>query len=83
MKKLFLTIALMFMFSLSAFGASGIYDGFMYDLAGKAVDMDTDTFKVALLNNSHTFTAADDTRANVLPLRSKWYGATLQGGVFN
>ena len=65
MKKLFLTIALAFLFSISAFGASGIYDGFMYDLAAKAVDMDSDTFKVALLDDSHTFTAADDTWADV------------------
>ena len=80
MKKLILVIALMFAFSIPAFAASGIYDGFMYDMAAKAVDMDSDTFKVGLLNNSHTFTAANDTWADVSANEVSATGYTAGGG---
>ena len=83
MKKLFLVLALLFGFSVSAFAASGVYDGFMYDLAAKAVDMDTDTFKVALLDNNHTFTAADDTWANVSANEVSGTGYTAGGGTID
>ena len=64
MKKLLAFFAVCLV-SLSCFGASGIYDGFMADMAGGLVDWDTDTLKIALLSDSHTFTASDDTWADV------------------
>jgi hypothetical protein len=35
--------------------AQGIYNRLKYNLAKKLVDLSTDTIKVVLLNNSHTF----------------------------
>lgn len=47
--------------------ASGIYNGFKADLMEGRVDIGTggDTIKTALLDNSHSFTAADDVFGDV------------------
>jgi len=45
--------------------ASGIYDGFKADLMNGEVDLEDDTIKVALLDDNHSFTAGDDTWADV------------------
>lgn len=45
--------------------ASGIYERFKYNLMTKAVDLINDTIKVALLNNSHAFTATHNTFSQV------------------
>lgn len=39
--------------------ASGIYNRFKANLMNKVVDLEGDTIKVALYNNSHSFTATD------------------------
>ncbi len=39
--------------------ASGIYNRFKANLMNKVVDLEADTIKVALYDNSHSFTAAD------------------------
>jgi len=39
--------------------ASGIYDRFKANLMNKIVDMESDTIRVALYDNSHSFTAGD------------------------
>ena len=83
MKKLFLTITLAFLFSIPAFGASGVYDGFYHDLFAKAVDMDSDTIKIGLLDDSHTFTAANDTWADVSANEVSATGYTAGGGTLD
>ena len=45
--------------------ASGIYNRFKANLMNKEVDMEADTVKVALLNNSHSFTATHNTWSQV------------------
>ena len=39
--------------------ASGIYNRFKANLMNKVVDLESDTIKVALYDNSHAFTATD------------------------
>ena len=64
MKKLILAFCLC-LFTITAFGASGLYNGAGADLANATLDWDTDTLKVALLDSNHTFTGTDDTWANI------------------
>lgn len=45
--------------------ASGIYNRFKANLMNKEVDMEGDTVKVALLNDSHSFTATHNVWAEV------------------
>ena len=45
--------------------ASGVYNRFKANLMNKVVDLEADTIKVALLNNSHSFTAGDNTWSQV------------------
>jgi len=45
--------------------ASGIYNRFKANLMNKEIDLESDTIKVGLLNNSHSFTATNTTWANV------------------
>lgn len=45
--------------------ASGIYNRFKANLMNKEVDLEADTIKVALLNNSHSFTATHNTWSQV------------------
>ena len=51
--------------------ASGIYNRYKANLMNKIIDMEADTLKVILLDNNHSFTAADnvigDVDANELP----------------
>ncbi len=45
--------------------ASGIYDRFKANLMNKEVDLEADTIKVALMNNSHSFTTIHNTWSQV------------------
>ncbi len=45
--------------------ASGIYNRFKANLMNKIVDMEADTIKVMLLDDSHSFTAANTVIGNV------------------
>jgi len=44
---------------------SGIYNRFKANLMNKEIDLEADTIKIALLNNSHSFTAGDNTWSQV------------------
>lgn len=60
--------------------ASGIYNRFKANLMNKVVDLEADTIKVALMNNSHSFTATDATFSNTNEITGTGYtagGATL------
>ena len=65
--------------------ASGIYNRFKANLMNKEVDLEADTIKTALFNNSHTFTASNtdysDVSANELASGSGYTtgGETLAG----
>lgn len=45
--------------------ASGIYNRFKANLMNKEIDLEADTVKIALLNNSHSFTATHNTWSQV------------------
>ena len=45
--------------------ASGIYNRYKANLMNKEVDMEADTIKVMLLDNSHSFTATDNTKSQI------------------
>lgn len=45
--------------------ASGVYQRFKANLMNKEIDMEADTIKVALLNNSHSYTATHNTWSQV------------------
>lgn len=45
--------------------ASGIYDRFKANLMNKEVDLEADTIKIILLNNSHSFTSGNNTYSQV------------------
>jgi len=59
--------------------ASGVYNIFKANLMNKVVDLEADTIKVALYDDSHAFTAADTvyTTTNELPTANGY----TQGGV--
>lgn len=63
--------------------ASGVYNRFKANLMNKVVDLEADTIKVALYDNSHAFTAADTdyTTTNELATANGYTqgGATLSG----
>lgn len=65
--------------------ASGIYNRFKANILNKEVDMEADTVKIILLNNSHSFTATHNTysqvSANELSTANGYTagGATLAG----
>jgi hypothetical protein len=63
--------------------ASGIYSRFKANLMNKVVDLEADTIKVALYDNSHAFTATDTdyTTDNELATAGGYTqaGATLAG----
>lgn len=44
---------------------SGIYNRFKANLMNKEIDLEADTIKIALLNNSHSFTATHNTWSQV------------------
>jgi len=58
--------------------ASGIYNRFKANLMNKVVDLEADTINVALYDNTHVFTATDNTyvTTNELPTA----GGYTQGG---
>lgn len=58
--------------------ASGVYNRFKANLMNKEVDLEGDTIKIALYDNSHSFTAADTdyTTSNELATT----GGYTQGG---
>ena len=60
--------------------ASGVYSSFKGNLMKKQVNLDSggDTIKVALYNNSHTFTATDTTYTTTYELAAA--GNYSQGG---
>jgi hypothetical protein len=58
--------------------ASGIYSRFKANLMNKEVDLEADTIKVALYNNSHTFTATDTAYTTTNELATA--GNYTQGG---
>lgn len=45
--------------------ASGVYNRFKANLMNKEIDLEADTITVMLVDNSHTFTAANDTLSQV------------------
>lgn len=59
--------------------ASGIYNRFKANLMNKEVDLEADTIKVALLNNSHSFTAGDNTWSQVSANEVSGTGYTTGG----
>ncbi len=81
MRKIIL--GLLLLFSFTAFGASGVYDGFMADMPLALMDWDTDALKVGLLDTNHTFTAADDTWADVSANEISGTGYTAGGNALD
>ena len=59
--------------------ASGIYDDFKEDLMDASVALDSDTIKVALLDDSHAFDATDNTWADVSANEITGTGYTANG----
>lgn len=46
--------------------ASGAYNRFKANLMNKEIDMEADTIKVMLLNNSHSFTATHNQKSEIV-----------------
>ena len=63
--------------------ASGIYTSFKEYAGDATVDLDTHTFKVALMNNTHSFSAANSTWANVSANEISGTGYTAGGTTLN
>jgi hypothetical protein len=59
---------------------SGIYQRFKANLMNKEVDLEADTIKVALLNNSHSFTATHNTWSQVSANQLAGSGGYTTGG---
>jgi len=59
--------------------ASGIYNRFKANLMNKEVDLEADTIKVALLDNSHSFNADDNTWSDVSANEISGTGYTAGG----
>jgi hypothetical protein len=59
--------------------ASGIYDKFKYNLMTKKVNLITDTIKVALMTNSHSFVSTDTSSSSVLTNQITGTGYTTGG----
>lgn len=60
--------------------ASGIYNRFKANLMNKEVDLEADTIKVILLNNSHSFTATHNTYSQVSANELATSGGYTAGG---
>jgi hypothetical protein len=58
---------------------ASIYDDFKEDLLDGSVDLDNDTFKCALLDNSHSFSASDSTWADISANEISGTGYTAGG----
>ena len=61
--------------------ASGIYNRFKANLMNKIVDLEADTIQVALLDNSHTFSAAHNVWTDVSANEISGTGYTANGEV--
>ena len=62
--------------------ASGIYNRFKANVLNKEVDLEADTIKVALYNNTHVFTATDNVYTTTDEITGTGYtagGAALAG----
>ena len=59
--------------------ASGIYNRYKANLMNKEIDMEADTIKVALLSSSHSFTATNNTWADVSSNEISGTGYTTGG----
>ncbi len=59
--------------------ASGIYEKFKANLMNKAVDLEADDIRVALLDASHSFTATDNVWADVSANEISGTGYTANG----
>lgn len=60
--------------------ASGIYNRFKANLMNKEIDLEADTIKVILLNNSHSFTATHNTYSQVSANELSTAGGYTAGG---
>jgi hypothetical protein len=59
--------------------ASGIYNIFKSEIMKKTVDMVNDTIKIMLLNNSHSFNADHDEKADIVANEISGTGYTAGG----
>ena len=62
---------------------SGVYNRFKANLMNKVVDLESDTIKVMLLNNSHTFSAANTIIGDVSANEVSATGYTAGGEVID
>lgn len=60
--------------------ASGIYNRFKANLMNKEIDLEADTIKIILLNNSHSFTATHNTYSQVSANELATAGGYTAGG---
>lgn len=60
--------------------ASGIYNRTKYNLGKKLMDFSADTFKVILLNNSHSFTASNNLYSDISANELATAGGYTSGG---
>lgn len=60
--------------------ASGVYNRFKANLMNKETDLEGDTIKVILLNNSHSFTATHNTYSQVSANELSTAGGYTAGG---
>ena len=60
--------------------ASGIYNRFKANLMNKVVDLEADTIKVILLNNSHSFTATHNVLTDISANELAGSGGYTTGG---
>ena len=59
--------------------ASGIYNRFKANLLNKEIDLEADTIKVMLLNNSHAFTATHNQKSEIVANEISGTGYTAGG----
>jgi hypothetical protein len=59
--------------------ASGIYERFLANVLNKEIDMEADTINVALFDNVHTFTAADNDWSDISANEIAGTGYTTKG----
>ena len=81
MKRIFL--ALLLIINLNVYPASGVYDGGMADMPNATLDWSNDILKIGLLDTNHTFTAADDTWADISANEVSGTGYTAGGGTLD
>lgn len=59
--------------------ASGIYNRYKANLMNKEIDMEADTIKVMLLDNSHSFTATHNQKSEIVANEVSGTGYTAGG----